>query len=120
RLPEAVGDRRLAALLSKDYVTGPARERRVRAEHGKRLLHHQVDANAGFAREVVRAENGLVHRDRAVAETTDERSKLRQPVEAVGRLVPVEDVKSDDELLESGIACTFAEPVGAAVHHFGT
>src|SRR5207247_9670490 len=73
QLLQAVGDRGLAALLSKDYVTGPARERRVRAEHGQRPLHHQVDADAGFTREVVRAQNGLVLRDRAVPVTTDGR-----------------------------------------------
>ncbi len=67
----------------------------------------------------MRAENGLVHRDRAVAETTDQRSKLGQPLEPVRRLVPVEDMKRDDELFERGPACAFAKPVGAAMHHFG-
>src|SRR2546430_17704243 len=55
-LLQRVGDRRLATLLSQDHVAGTAGERRVRAEHGKRLLHHEVDADAGFTREVLRAE----------------------------------------------------------------
>src|SRR2546425_11884796 len=80
---------------------------------------HQVDADTGLTREIARTENGFVHRDRDVAETTDQRAKLRQPVESIGRLVPVENVKSDDELLEGSIACALAEPVGATVHHFG-